>query len=114
MLRIIYSSEGEPISDFKVKDFVDNIIDTYNTYSPDILPVKTSSELCLSMFVLRITEEKVPVEEVEFYFEDEKLEFDINKGLRSLSGKTVGFMADVTRRIVSTAIERILKSKKET
>ena len=60
MIKVIYSKDGEPISDFQVYDAVDGMIEVYNanisTITQDI-PIKTSSELYLLVFSLHVMEE---------------------------------------------------------
>ena len=127
MLKIVYCKDGIPISDFKVYETVDRMIDTYLTArhsrsvyigtTTTVVPIynyeyRTSSELCLSVFSLRVLEEKIPINEIEFYLEDEKLEFDKYKGLKIANGKQLGFLGEVTRQAVKIGIEKLIRDKK--
>ena len=110
MIKVIYSKDGQPISDFKVYDAVDDMIEVYNTHRNSItqdIPIKTSSELYLSVFGLRVMEERISADEVEFYFEDEKLEFDIYLGISMPKNKTMGFFAEVTEKAVVTGYKNM-------
>lgn len=110
MIKVIYSKDGEPISDFKVYDAVDDMIEVYNTHSNTItqdIPIKISSELYLSVFGLRVMEGKISADEVEFYFEDEKLEFDIYFGISMPKNQIMGFFAEVTEKAVVTGYKNM-------
>lgn len=114
MIKVIYSKDGQPISDFKVYDAVDDMIEVYNAHKNTItqdIPIKTSSELYLSVFGLRVMEEKIPVDEVEFYCEDEKLEFDIYFGVSMPKNHTMGFFAEVTEKAVSTGYKNMKRDR---
>jgi len=106
MLKIIYSTEGKPISDFQVYDFVDTTISMYKNSSFSFLSVNTSNELCLMTFCLRVLEGKIPLDEVEFYFEDTKLNFDPIHGLEDLPDRHIGFLAEVTERSLKVICEK--------
>lgn len=126
MLKIKYCKDGIPISDFKVYETVDQIIEAYlkdkhskSVYigtTTNVVPIynyeyRTSSELCLSVFSLRVFEEKISMYDIEFYFEDEKLEFDQYKGIKIPEGKQLGFISEVTRKAVKLGIEKLIREK---
>ena len=114
MIKVIYSKDGQPISDFKVYDAVDDMIEAYKNHSNAItqdISIKTSSELYLSVFSLRVMEEKISADEVEFYCEDEKLEFDIYLGVSMSKNHTMGFFAEVTEKAVSTGYKNMKRDR---
>lgn len=109
MIKVIYSKDGQPISDFKVYDAVDNMIKVYNTYSNTItqdIPIKTSSELYLLVFGLRVLEEKIPIDEAEFYFEDDKLEFDPYLGILDPDNRQLGFYTNTVESAIKVGYEK--------
>ena len=116
MLKIIYTKDGIDINDFKAYEFVDNYINSCidKIYDNDI-SIKISSELCLHVFILRILENNISIDNVEFYFEDEKLEFDPCLGLMEpKNGTTVmGFYYEVTNKILHILYANIKKSRME-
>ena len=114
MIKVIYCKEGQPISDFKVSDAVDDMIEVYNTNRNTItqdIPIKTSSELYLSVFSLRVMEGKISADEVEFYCEDEKLEFDIYFGVSISKNHAMGFFAEVTEKAVVTGYKNMKRDR---
>ena len=114
MIKVIYCKEGQPISDFKVYDAVDDMIEVYNTHRNTItqdIPIKVSSELYLSVFSLRVIEGKISADEVEFYCEDEKLEFDIYCGVEMAKNHAMGFYAEVTEKAVVTGYKNMKRDR---
>lgn len=117
MIKVIYSKDGQPVSDFKVYDAVDDMIEVYNTHKNAItqdIPIKTSSELYLLAFGLRVLEDKIPIDEVEFYFEDDKLEFDPYLGILDPENKKLGFFVDVTEKALKVGYEKRMRNIKKT
>lgn len=108
MIKVIYSKDGEPISDFKVYDSVDRMIETYKS-CPNII-IKVSSELYLLVFGLRVLEEKISVDEVEFYFEDNKLDFHPCLGIVDPGDKRIGFYSEVVDKAVQVGYEKMRKN----
>ena len=102
MIKIKYCDYGEPISDFKVFDYVDSVI---NNYESDLFfIVETSSELCLMTFGLRVLEGRLPIEEVEFYFQGCKLDFDPFLGL--LGPDDFGFFYQVSNKALQIGFQK--------
>ena len=108
MIKVIYSKDGEPISDFKVYDSVDRMIETYKS-CPNII-IKVSSELYLLVFGLRALEEKISVDEVEFYFEDNKLDFHPCLGILDPDDQRIGFYSEVIDKAVKVGYEKMRKN----
>ena len=105
MIKVIYSKDGEPISDFKVYEYVDSMIHFHKLGSN--LAIQTASELCLMVFGLRVIEEKIPIDEVEFYFEDSKLNFDPYLGICDPEDKTIGFYSDVCSETLKIGYQKM-------
>ena len=104
MIKIIFCEEGQPISDFKAYETIDSIIENYKNHPQD-MSIKTSNELYLLIFGLRILEGKISMDELEFYFEDEKLEFNMYDGILEPKEKhhnTEFLFAEVTEKAVKT------------
>jgi len=111
MLKVIYCNDGEPISDFEVYEIVDDAIKINEKFPSTIINFKTSNELCLLTFSLRVLEGKIPIDKVEFYFENEKLEFDPVLGLKDPDDKTIGLYTEVCSKALKVGYEKILKQK---
>ena len=116
MLKIIYIDGGESVSDFNVYSYVDLYIDTYHDYkkadaSYD-LSLMISNELCLSTFCLRMLEGKIDINDIEFYYGDEKLEFDMCLGLMEPKDKVLGYYCEINEKILKLLYENIKKSRK--
>lgn len=109
MIQVVYSKNGESISDFKVNEYVDNIIKIHNSDSD--LVVKTTSELCLLVFGLRVFEERLSIDEVEFYFEDRRLEFHPYLGICDPDDCDFGFYHQVCDRAVILGYKKMMKDK---
>lgn len=112
MLKIVYCKDGNPISDFKVYEFVDGMIDTYLSFHPSYFPVETSSELCLMVFVLRTIEDKIPLNEIEFYFENEKIEFHPYLGIVDPEDQKLGFFSEVCDKAIKIGYEKMKQAMK--
>ena len=112
MIKVVYGRNGQPISDFEVYDFVDSVIESYIETGYNVnYTVNISNELCLMVFGLRMLEGKIPINEVELYFEDIKLEFDPILGIKDPTNCTLGFYADVAEKAIVISYE-LLKNKK--
>lgn len=112
MLKVIYTKDGILINDFKVYDFVDDYIKSridliYN----DDISIKISSELCLSVFILRVLENNIPLDKVEYYYEDEKLKFDPYIGLIVPNDIQMCFYAEVSDKILRILYTNLKKSR---
>ena len=108
MIKVIYSKDGESISDFKVYDSVDRMIVTNKSCSN--IEIKISSELYILVFGLRILEGKIPIDEVEFYFEDNKLEFHPYLGILDPDDKIIGFYSGVIDKAVRVGYEKMTQN----
>jgi len=112
MLKIIYTKNGEPVNDFYTFDYVDECLESYNTMlSNEDLVIKISSEICLHVFILRLLENDIPIDNVEFYYEDEKLEFDPCCGLMEAKNKTHDYYYEVIDKILKFLYCNMKRSK---
>lgn len=109
MIKVRYCEHGKSISDFKVDEYVDSIIEIHKSGSD--LVVKTASELCLLVFGLRVFEESLSIDEVEFYFEDRKLEFHPYLGICNPDDYDFGFYHQVCDRAMRLGYKKMMKDK---
>ena len=117
MIKVIYCKEGQPISDFKVYDAVDDMIEVYNTHRDAItqdIPIKTSNELYLLVFGLCVLEGRISMDDVEFYFEDDKLEFDMHLGILEPKDKSFGFYEEVVNKACEVGYENMKRDRNKT
>ena len=115
MLRIIYSaSDCHSISDFDAVYWVDKRIEEYLDARPIDSEIRIGTEYMLNVFALRVMEGIIPMEEVEFYFEDTLLIFDKYDGLE-FPNKNLpsnwAMWATVTEQILLLGYERMKKDK---
>lgn len=110
MLKIIYGKNGEPISDFKVYEFVDQIVNTCNYSHPEVMTVATASELCFMTFGLKALEDKIPLNEIEFYFEEEKLNFHPFCGIEEPKNRTLGFFSEVIDTAIKVGYQKMRRN----
>lgn len=85
MLKVIVCRDGQTVSDFAACEFADATIRRYLCNGKN-MEVKVANELVQDAFVLRLMEEKLSSDEVEFYWENVKLEFDDELGLIAPNG----------------------------
>lgn len=85
MLKVVFCRDGQAISDFAACDFADATIRQYLCNRKD-MKVRVANQLTQDAFVLRVLEEKLSQDEIEFYLEDIKLEFDREFGLIAPDG----------------------------
>ena len=115
MLRIIYSaSDCHVVSDFEVVKWVDKGVEKYLTNRPVDLEIRIGTEYMLNVFALRVMEGIIPMEEVEFYFEDTLLIFDKYDGLEFPSKdlpSNWAMWATVNEQILLLGYERMKKDK---
>lgn len=109
MIKVIYSKNGEPISDFKVYEAADRMIESHKSCKSIV--VKTSSELYMMVFGLRVLEDKISADEVEFYFEDDKLEFSPYFGILEPMDKNLGFYSEVTDKGIKAGYEKMKRDR---
>ena len=110
MLKIIYGKKGHPLPDHQVFDWVEyNIQSSENiTYTKVI---ETSNENVLTAFAMYALAGKIDVSDIEFYFEDEKLEFDPILGLQNPKGKQMGIYQEIMDKSLKYSYERMKKTR---
>lgn len=81
-LKIVFSANGEAVSDAKAKAFAEKAIARYKAKYPIDYTLRIGTSTMLNCFELRVIDGTIPVENVEFYLDDTKLEFDICKGIK--------------------------------
>lgn len=109
MIKVKYCEHGEPISDFKVDEYVDSIIKCHESDFEII--VATASELCLMVFGLRVFEEKIPIDEIEFYFEDKKLDFHPHLGIYDPDNHEIGFFTQTCEKALRLGFQKMKADK---
>ena len=124
MLKVVYGHKGAPVPDYEVHDWVDYCVNSYLDV-PKVLhdengkPIRgnkvvyTSNETVLHAFALKVLEGAIEVEDIEFYLEDEKIEFDPILGLQSPKGKTIGIISDMMEKSLKLSLEKIRKEKQK-
>ena len=80
-LKIIYSANSDIVSDFEAIEWVDNKIQLYLCSHSVENEIRIGTEYMLNIFVLRVMQGIIPVENVEFYYEDIPLIFDTYDGI---------------------------------
>jgi hypothetical protein len=85
MLKVVFCRDGQAVSDFDACDFADATIRQYRCNRKD-MQVRVANQLTQDAFVLRVLEEKLSQDEIEFYWEDIKLEFNREFGLIAPDG----------------------------
>lgn len=84
MLKVVYTKRGQAVSDFEVECFVKNTFFCYDMTGVDV--VNISSENVLMAFQLAILRGDFPCNDIEFYYEDIKLDFDMTSGIVAPDG----------------------------
>ena len=114
MLKVVFCPEGQAVSDFYACDFVDSKIYEYCIGGGKDTEVRFSTESVLDAFVLRLMQDRFPSNEIEFYYKDTKLPFEIKlefneyQGLKTPSGvNEIGTRCEMVRKIVQLGFEKI-------
>ena len=110
MLTIRYEKGAPAIPDFEAQDWVNYNIDSYVGCSYSKV-VRTSNELVLLMFGNKVLEGIIPVNEIEFYFNGDKLEFDPVLGLQNPPGKVIGFYNQVVEEALHLSYNLMKKNR---
>ena len=113
MLRIVYGKKGIPVSDFEVENWVDFNIENYFNSSLFDKTINTSNELVLITFALRVLEGLIPISDIEFYFENEKLDFDETLGLQNPKGETIVIYSNIVEQSLNQSFLKLKARKKE-
>lgn len=111
MLKIIYTKDGKALNDFHVNKFVGDTIGKYIASGRKDTVIKIAHEGCLTLFELPAVKGIIDEDDIEFYFEDEKLEFNIYNGLKfPKSGRKMGFFADNIRKVIDASYQNFKKN----
>ena len=110
-LKIVYTSEGcALVSDFAAEKWVDVQIEEYHKTYPIDKEIRVGTEYMLNLFVLRTMQNVISLENVDFYFEDIKLNLDECDGLEFPKDKDIpdgwAMWATVTMKIVKLGYDR--------
>lgn len=114
MLKVVFTENGEPVSDFKAKETAKNIIETYlkNTEKEDFT-VYISNECLLESFALYTMMGMIGEEEIEFYFEDIRFNFNKIDGLIFPEGVIpTTIYASLVEEAIKVGYENMLKEQK--
>lgn len=108
-LKIVFSANGEAVSDAKAKAFAEKAIARYKAKYPIDYTVCIGTETMLCCFELRVVDGTIPVENVEFYLDDTQLEFDICKGIKIPDDNMFVGLA-IQRELLRAMMEKTLES----
>ena len=92
MLKVVFCTDGQPVNDFSACNFVDGVINGYCRGYGEPMEIRFSTEAVLDAFVLRVMEDKIPMNRIEFYYHgpemvsDVKMEFHEIRGLEIPEG----------------------------
>ena len=111
-LKIIYSVNGDVVSDLKAEKWVDFKIKEYLNSSNN-LEICIGTEYMLNIFVLRVMQGIIPVENVEFYYENILLIFDIYDGIILPDNCQPFGWSTVVMEIVKLGYEHLKANNKE-
>ena len=113
MLNVVFCEDGQAISDFSACSFVDDIINKYMRDKNDV-EVRFSTEAVLDVFVLRVMEDKIPMNEVEFYYKDPSVPYDIQMKFNEFMGleipdgvDNIGVRCSMTEKIIQLGYKKI-------
>ena len=112
MLKIIYGPEGHPVSDYHVFDWVDYNILRYKQSSYPT-EVHTCNENVLNTFAMRVLDGSISLDGIEFYFENEKLEFDPILGLQNPKGKQMGIFQEIMDKSLKYSYDLMKKTREK-
>lgn len=111
MLRIVYGTKGQAVPDHYVYEWVDYNIERFKNISYTYT-INTSNELVLMTFALRTIEGIIPENEIEFYYEDEKLDFDMCLGIQNPKGTRLGIFSEVVEKSLNAGYKNMKNRKK--
>jgi hypothetical protein len=109
MIKVIFCPEGHHVADDHTLAYVDSVFWEYDFGGRMDIEVKVGNELILDGFVLRLMEKKFPANEIEFYDNDVKLEYDECRGLIVTDPKkqTIGAHARITAQIFKLGLSNM-------
>lgn len=105
MLKIVYTPDGENISDFEVRNKVKEIAN----HQKENLTIKTTSENLINAFVLATIQDEILSDNIEFYAKDIRLAYDPCLGL-SDNIYELQKKLDIEYCIFSNIVEEIIKA----
>ena len=116
MLTVVYREIAASISDFEAYQFVDKCIETYKI-EKEINPsydmgIQVSNSIVIDIFGLRALENKISIDDIEFYADKEKLEFDEYFGLMDPNNK-LGIYADVSDKALAILYKNCMERGKK-
>ena len=116
MIKVYYNEDGICISDFKAESYVTSIIESYNILIKNNLPhdivINISNEVVLNYFVLKVYQDILPIEEIEFYFNEEKLELHKYCGIENPQNPSNIFVnTDIVDKIIRLGYDKMRKDK---
>lgn len=117
MIKVIYSKDGSPISDFEVESMSKKVIEDYLKDSEkDIVEVivNTSNETYLQAFALCVMEGFIEESEIQFFIEDTSVYFDEWFGLITPKGFENYFPnSNINERILKLGYDKMKESRKK-
>lgn len=109
MIKVIFCPEGHHVADAYVLAYVDSVFWEYDFGGRMDMEVKVGNELIMDGFALRLLENKFPANEIEFYDNDVKIEYDECRGFVVTDEKkqTIGTHAKLTMQIFNLVCANI-------
>lgn len=114
MLKVVFCPDGHHVSDFYACDYVDSVIYEYAIGGGADMEVRFSNETVLDAFVLRVMQDRFPMNEIEFYYKDHDMEADLQMrcdkyhALEIPDGiKRIGTRYDMTNQILKLGYEKL-------
>jgi hypothetical protein len=113
-LKIVFCADGDVVSDFNAQDWADAKIEKYQQNCLLNTTVYVGTEHMMNCFVLRAMEGKLSKDNIEFFWNDVRLIFDVYDGLVvPEDAKIEPFFAHTIEQIVSLGYNRWQKDEAE-
>lgn len=108
MIKLIYSDNGTPISDFQAQHFIDSAIASNNIDTTTVLHV--ANEPVLTAMVLALMNNKISEDQVQLFYFDTEIKFNPFYGLEEVKGfENIGTNLPMTEQILKIGFENIKK-----
>lgn len=112
MIKIIYDPLfGYVIPDGQVEEFVLHIISTHKKESEREL--KVGSGVIFNRFRLALAEQKIDIHQIEFWFNDEKLEHNEYANIKDWPDGLADLDIDIAEKLLTVSMTRRLEKEKQ-
>ena len=107
-LKIVYSgANSSVVSDFEAQVWVNEKIRDYLNNRPIDMEVRVGTEYMLNLFVLKAMTETIPIEDVEFYYDNVPLAFNKYDGIIVPEGCSSFYWTNVVMQIVQRGYKNL-------